>query len=111
MVLPFLEDKVQVALSEPATIVRRRRRSFLVFLKSQCVVLDRLLVVASFVLAGTASIRSVHVVRVQLQHAIVVCNRLINSTLFFVGAPTHVVCATVLRVELHQIIAVLDGLL
>ena len=74
LVLPLLEDEVEVALAKAPAIVRRRPLTLLILLESQSVVLDRLLKVAAFIFAGTTCIRSIDMIRVELEHAIVVAN-------------------------------------
>ena len=111
MVLSLLKDEVEVTLAQASPVIRWRPRSFLILFKRQSVVLDRLLEVSSFVLAGSTCVSGIYVIRVQLKHTIVVSYRFINPTLLLVGAPTNVVGPSILRVQLHQVVTVLDSFL
>ena len=45
-------------------------------------------------------------VRIQLKHPVVICNRLIDSALLLVGAASNVVGPCIVWAQLHQVVAV-----
>ena len=104
-----IETVVHVLELDPP-VPARRGRPLLVLFESHVVVVDRLSEVPSLVLAGSSCIRRVDVVWVNLEHRGEVVNRLVDLAQLLEGAPSDVESSCVLRVKLHQLVAVLDGL-
>lgn len=82
----------------------------LVLLERHVVVLDGLREVPALVLARPPRVCSVYVVRVDLQHRREVVNTLLQLTQLLKRATTDVEGPRVLSIQLHQRVAVLDGL-
>ena len=88
----------------------RRDRPLLVFFKSHMIVFDGLGEVPPLVLACTTGIGSIDMIGVDIENGREIIYALLELSDFLEGTASDIVSAGILGVQIHQRVAVLDGL-